>query len=42
MITSNKGDIGVDELGVTTILLEALSDNVAEDKNVCITVKYLY
>ena len=33
-LTENEENIGVDELGVTTILLEVLSDNAGQDQNV--------
>ena len=33
-ITSNQEDIGVDELGVTTILLEVLTESAGQDTNV--------
>ena len=38
-ITSQEEDIGVDELSVTTVLIEAVSTGVQRDRNVRTTVK---
>ena len=37
-ITSQEEDIGVDELSVTTVLIEAVSTGVQQDRNVRTTV----